>query len=94
MKIRISNFGALISELKAYLLFTLNKKTMNQITQIECPSCGSSIDVQDVLAHQVEEKLKREFKEKLEKEREELGKTLHTPFRIKIDRLIKSRRLT
>ncbi|MBM3169466.1 MAG: DUF2130 domain-containing protein [Bacteroidetes bacterium] len=41
---------------------------MSQLTQIECPSCGSSIDVQDVLAHQVEEKLKREFKEKLEKE--------------------------
>jgi hypothetical protein len=41
---------------------------MSQITQIECPSCGSSIDVQDVLSHQVEEKLKREFKEKLEKE--------------------------
>jgi len=41
---------------------------MNQITQIDCPSCGSSIDVQDVLSHQVEEKLKREFKEKLEKQ--------------------------
>ena len=74
MKIRVSNFGALISELKAYLLFTLNKKTMNQITQIECPSCGSSIDVQDVLSHQVEEKLKREFKEKLEKETASLQK--------------------
>ena len=41
---------------------------MNQITQIDCPSCGSSIDVQDVLSHQVEEKLKHEFKEKLEKQ--------------------------
>lgn len=41
---------------------------MNQITQIDCPSCGSSIDVQDVLSHQVEEKLKREFKGKLEKQ--------------------------
>ena len=42
---------------------------MSQITQIECPSCGSSIDVQDVLSHQVEEKLRREFKEKLEEEK-------------------------
>jgi len=47
---------------------------MSQLTQIECPTCGSSIDVQDVLAHQVEEKLKREFKEKLEKENEALQK--------------------
>jgi hypothetical protein len=47
---------------------------MSQLTQIECPTCGSSIDVQDVLAHQVEEKLKREFKEKLEKENASLQK--------------------
>lgn len=47
---------------------------MSQLTQIACPSCGSSIDVQDVLAHQVEEKLKREFKEKLEKENATLQK--------------------
>jgi hypothetical protein len=47
---------------------------MSQINQIECPSCGSSIDVQDVLSHQVEEKLKREFKEKLEKENASLQK--------------------
>ena len=47
---------------------------MSQLTQIECPSCGSSIDVQDVLSHQVEEKLKREFKEKLEKENASLQK--------------------
>jgi len=68
------NFGALISESKDYPVFTLNKKTMSQITQIECPNCGSSIDVQDVLSHQVEEKLKREFKEKLEKENASLQK--------------------
>jgi len=47
---------------------------MSQLTQIECPTCGSSIDVQDVLAHQVEEKLKREYKEKLEKENATLQK--------------------
>ena len=49
---------------------------MSQLTQIECPTCGSSIDVQDVLSHQVEEKLKREFKEKLEKENALLQKEL------------------
>jgi hypothetical protein len=74
VKIRFSNFGALISESKDYPVFTLNKKTMSQLTQIECPNCGSSIDVQDVLSHQVEEKLKREFKEKLEKENASLQK--------------------
>jgi hypothetical protein len=47
---------------------------MSRITQIECPNCGSSIDVQDVLSHQVEEKLKHEFKEKLEKENASLQK--------------------
>lgn len=47
---------------------------MSQITQIECPTCGSNIDVQDVLSQQVEEKLKREFKEKLEKENSVLQK--------------------
>lgn len=47
---------------------------MSQLTQIECPTCGSSIDVQDVLSHQVEEKMKREFKEKLEKENASLQK--------------------
>lgn len=42
---------------------------MSQITQIECPNCHTLIDVQDVLSHQVEEKLKREFQQKLDAEK-------------------------
>jgi len=47
--------------------------TMNQHTQIECPNCHTIIDVQDVLSHQLEEKLKREFQQNLESEKELLG---------------------
>lgn len=32
---------------------------------IKCPECGFEIDVQDVLSHQAEEKLKQEYQEKL-----------------------------
>lgn len=47
-----------------------------QHTQIECPSCHTLIDVQDVLAHQLEEKLKKEFQQKLDSERSSLSKSL------------------
>ncbi|GAB3328262.1 DUF2130 domain-containing protein [Marivirga atlantica] len=42
--------------------------------KIKCPNCGTSIDVQDILAHQVEEKFKQEFQLKeaeLSKQRQE-----------------------
>jgi len=32
---------------------------MKQDTQIKCPNCGTSIDVQDILAHQLEEEIKQ-----------------------------------
>jgi endogenous inhibitor of DNA gyrase (YacG/DUF329 family) len=32
---------------------------MDQSTQIKCPNCGTTIDVQDVLAHQLEDKIKK-----------------------------------
>ena len=28
-------------------------------TQIQCPNCGATIDVQDILAHQLEEEIRR-----------------------------------
>ena len=31
---------------------------MNNKTQIKCPNCGTSIDVQDILSHQLEEEIK------------------------------------
>jgi hypothetical protein len=50
-------------------------------TQIKCPNCATSIDVQDILSHQLEEELKKKFsaqtaeeKKKFEKEHEILNK--------------------
>lgn len=38
-------------------------------TQIKCPNCGTSIDVQDILAHQLEDEIKRKYQGQLESER-------------------------
>ena len=35
---------------------------MNDSTQIKCPNCGTSIDVQDILAHQLEKQLREDRK--------------------------------
>ncbi|MCK9230517.1 MAG: hypothetical protein M0Q23_07310 [Syntrophales bacterium] len=37
---------------------------MNATTRIKCPNCGTSIDVQDILAHQLEDEIKREYQSK------------------------------
>lgn len=42
---------------------------MSTETQIKCPECGTSIDVQDILAHQLEEELKLKFQSQLSEER-------------------------
>jgi hypothetical protein len=54
---------------------------MTKETQIKCPNCGTSIDVQDILSHQLEDELKKKFnaqlteeKKKFEKEHEILAK--------------------
>lgn len=54
---------------------------MNDTTQIKCPNCGTSIDVQDILAHQLEDKIKQKYqaqlvdeKKKYEAEQEKLKK--------------------
>ncbi len=53
---------------------------MSTNSQIKCPTCGTSIDVQDILSHQLEEELKKKFnaqlneeKRKFEKEAEKLN---------------------
>jgi len=38
---------------------------MNQDTKIKCPNCSTEIDVQDVIAHQLEEKMRAEYHAKL-----------------------------
>lgn len=37
----------------------------NNKTQINCPSCGHPIDVQDILAHQLEEEMKQKYQSQL-----------------------------
>ncbi len=43
---------------------------MKDQSKIKCPNCGHEIDVQDVLAHQVEEKLRLEYQSKLDIEKQ------------------------
>jgi len=54
---------------------------MNKEAQIKCPNCGTIIDVQDILAHQLEEEIKRKYqsqladeKHKFEQQQEKLDK--------------------
>lgn len=54
---------------------------MNNTTQIKCPNCGTSIDVQDILAHQLEEEIKLKYqyqlaadRKKYDEEQERLAK--------------------
>ncbi|MFI0429195.1 DUF2130 domain-containing protein [Mariniflexile sp. HMF6888] len=42
---------------------------MNNETQIKCPNCGTSIDVQDILAHQLEEEIKQKYQSQLAEEK-------------------------
>ena len=42
---------------------------MSTETQIKCPSCGTSIDVQNILAHQLEDELKKKYTAQLAEEK-------------------------
>lgn len=42
---------------------------MQNATQIKCPNCGTEIDVQDILAHQVEEQIKVKYQTALAEEK-------------------------
>jgi len=44
---------------------------MDNKTTIKCPNCGSNIDVNDVLYHQLESELKRKFQDEVEAKRKE-----------------------
>ncbi len=47
---------------------------MNQDTKIKCPNCSTEIDVQDILAHQLEEKMRAEYHAKLLTEKQKFEK--------------------
>ena len=38
---------------------------MKNDTQIKCPNCGTSIDVQDILSHQLEEEIKQKYQSQI-----------------------------
>ncbi|NQU53912.1 MAG: DUF2130 domain-containing protein [Bacteroidetes bacterium] len=42
---------------------------MKNQTQINCPNCGTAVDVQDILAHQLEEEIKQKFQAQLAEEK-------------------------
>ena len=42
---------------------------MKNNTQIKCPNCGTSIDVQDILAHQLEDEIKQKYQNQLAEEK-------------------------
>lgn len=44
--------------------------------QINCPNCGTSIDVQDILAHQLEDKIRQKYQADLAKEKKEAAEQL------------------
>lgn len=46
---------------------------MNNQTQIKCPTCGTSIDVQDILAHQLEEQIKQKYQSQLADEQKKVA---------------------
>lgn len=47
---------------------------MKNENQIKCPNCGTSIDVQDILSHQLEEEIKQKYQSQLadEKKKQEI----------------------
>jgi hypothetical protein len=47
---------------------------MDNSAQIKCPNCGTSIDVQDILAHQLEDEIKRKYQSQLIKEKQKYDK--------------------
>lgn len=42
---------------------------MKNETQIKCPNCGTSIDVQDILSHQLEEEIKQKYQSRIAEEK-------------------------
>ncbi len=43
-------------------------------SHIVCPSCGASINIEDVLAHDIEERIKREYQERLARDGDRIRK--------------------
>ena len=42
---------------------------MDNQAQIKCPNCGTSIDVQDILSHQLEDEIKQKYQSQIAEEK-------------------------
>ncbi|MFL5765471.1 MAG: DUF2130 domain-containing protein [Bacteroidia bacterium] len=58
---------------------------MSDKTEIKCPNCGTSIDVQDVISHQLEEDFKKKYNAQLAKEKKKYDADLEQLERQKAD---------
>jgi len=57
---------------------------MKNESQIHCPNCGVSIDVQDILSHQLEEEIKKKYQNQLLGEKQKIEE-LEQKFKSEID---------
>lgn len=48
---------------------SINSYKMQNETNVKCPSCGTAIDVQDVLSHQLEEEFRKKYNAQLAEEK-------------------------
>ncbi|WP_343634238.1 DUF2130 domain-containing protein [Fluviicola sp.] len=62
------------------------------MNQIACPNCGTHIDVNDILAHQLEEQIQRKYQNELNETRNEFAKKQDALFREKEEFEEKKRR--
>lgn len=46
---------------------------MSEQTAIQCPNCGTSIDVNDILKHQIEDKIRAEYQQKAKQQAKDLA---------------------
>ncbi|KOF02268.1 Caldesmon [Roseivirga seohaensis subsp. aquiponti] len=51
---------------------------MQNNNQIKCPNCGTSIDVQDILAHQLEDEIKQKYQAQLAQEKQRYQSEVET----------------
>ena len=58
---------------------------MSVKNQVKCPNCGTDIDVNDILSHQLEDKFKQQFNAQLAEQRIEFEKKQETLSQEKID---------
>lgn len=45
---------------------------MSSSSHIVCPSCGSTINIEDVLSHDIEDRIKRDYQERLQRDEERI----------------------